>query len=69
MKTVLQFIFWFVVALIALFLAVVLGERGAWYLAWVLGTVMIVLISVSATVMLESQEEASAAKGDRHKRR
>ncbi|WP_423822653.1 hypothetical protein V5738_01620 [Salinisphaera sp. SPP-AMP-43] len=57
MKAVAQFVFWFVVALIALFLAIVLGERGAWYLAWVLGTVMIILIAVAGTVMLDVRYE------------
>jgi uncharacterized membrane protein YczE len=60
MKVVLQFIFWFVVALIGLFLAIVLAERGAWYFAWVLGTVMIVLIAVAGTVMLDAQHEEGA---------
>ncbi|WP_204353735.1 hypothetical protein [Salinisphaera orenii] len=55
MKTALLFIFWFVVALIALFIAILLGERGAWYFAWVLGTMMIVLIAVAGTVVLDAQ--------------
>ncbi|MGB7757637.1 hypothetical protein ACS8Y6_00845 [Salinisphaera sp. RV14] len=57
MKTVLQLIFWLLVAFVALFLAIVLGERGAWYLAWVLGTVMIILIAVAGTVMLDARYE------------
>ena len=57
MKGALRFIFWFIVALIALFLAILLGQRGSWYFAWVVGTVMIVLISVAGTVLLDAQEE------------
>lgn len=57
MKTILQFLFWFFVALVALFLAIVLGDRGAWYLAWVLGTVMIILIAVAGTVMIDARYE------------
>lgn len=57
MKGVLRFVFWFIVALIALFLAILLGERGSWYFAWVVGTIMIVLISVAGTVLLDTQEE------------
>ena len=63
MKGFLRFVFWFIVALIALFLAILLGERGSWYFGWVVGTVMIVLISVAGTVMLEAQEERGASAG------
>ena len=55
MKNVLLFAFWLVVGLIALFLAIVLGDSGAWYLAWVLGTVMMILIAVTGTVILEAE--------------
>jgi len=51
---ILQFIFYFILALVALFLAIVLGESGAWYFAWVLGTAMIVLIAVAGTTILEA---------------
>ena len=57
MKGVLLFIFWFLVALIALFIAILLGEDGSWYLAWVMGTVMIVLIAVASTIRLDTEEE------------
>lgn len=57
MKTFLQFTFWFVLGLLALFLAILLGERGSWYFAWVLGTSMIVLIAVAGTVLLDTQEK------------
>lgn len=65
MKGFLKFIFWFVVALVALFLAILLGERGSWYFGWVIGTVMIVLIAVAGTVMLDAQEE-NAEPGSGH---
>lgn len=55
MKNILLFVFWLVVGLIALFLAIVLGEAGAWYLAWVLGTVMMMLIAATGTVILEAE--------------
>ncbi|ROO27268.1 hypothetical protein SAOR_08890 [Salinisphaera orenii MK-B5] len=57
MKNVLLFAFWFLVGLIALFLAIVLGDSGAWYLAWVLGTVMMILIAVTGTVILEVDDQ------------
>ena len=57
MKNILLFAFWFVVGLVALFLAIVLGESGAWYLAWVLGTVMMMLIAATGTVILEVDDK------------
>ncbi|MES1940397.1 hypothetical protein T5B8_09144 [Salinisphaera sp. T5B8] len=57
MKNILLFVFWFAVGLIALFLAIVLGDSGAWYLAWVLGTVMMILIAAAGTVVLEVDDE------------
>ncbi|ROO37626.1 hypothetical protein [Salinisphaera orenii] len=57
MKNILLFAFWFLVGLITLFLAIVLGEAGAWYLAWVLGTVMMILIAATGTVILEVDDE------------
>ncbi|HYW93799.1 MAG TPA: hypothetical protein VFA95_15285 [Gammaproteobacteria bacterium] len=56
MKTAVQFGFWFVLALVALLLAILLGERASWYFAWVIGTLMIVLIAVAGTVMLDAQD-------------
>ena len=35
----------------------VLGDNGPWYFAWLVGTVMIVLISAAGAVMLDTQEE------------
>jgi len=57
MKGIWRFLFWLIVSLIALFLAILLGDRGSWYFAWVMGTVMIILISVAGTVLLDAQEE------------
>ena len=56
-KNVLLFLFYFVVALIALFLVIILGERGSWYFSWVLGTMMIVLIGAFGAALLDAQEE------------
>jgi len=44
---------------LALLLAVVAGDYGPWYFAWLVGSTMIVLISVSGAVLFETQEEAS----------
>lgn len=59
MKGFLLFVFWLLVGLIALFLAIVLGDSGEWYLAWVLGTVMMILIAAAGTVILEVDEDES----------
>lgn len=56
MKVAVQFVIWFVIGLISLFLAILLGQRGSWYLAWVLGTAMIVLIAVAGTILLDAQD-------------
>lgn len=57
MKNALLFSFWLIVAMVTLFLAIVLGELGAWYFSWVLGTSMIVLVAVAGTVMLDARED------------
>jgi predicted outer membrane lipoprotein len=44
------------VVALALFIAVVCGGYAPWYFAWLVGTTMIVLISVSGAVLLETQE-------------
>lgn len=57
MKQILLFIFWLCIAMVAIALTIVLGERGAWYFAWVLGTVMIVLIAATGTAMIDARHE------------
>jgi len=52
--------FYFIIALVALFLVILLGEQGAWYFAWLLGTVMIVLISAAGGALLDTQDKESA---------
>jgi predicted outer membrane lipoprotein len=44
---------------LAIALAVVAGDYGPWYFAWVVGTVMIVLISVAGAVLFDTQEASS----------
>lgn len=55
MKTAIKFIVLMGIALLAIVLAVILGETGAWYFAWLLGTVVIVLVSAAGGVMLDAQ--------------
>jgi cyd operon protein YbgT len=49
---------------LALFIAVLCGGYAPWYFAWLVGTVMIVLISVSGAVMFETQEAAQEPRPD-----
>ncbi|MDD2877009.1 MAG: hypothetical protein PHT60_05385 [Acidiphilium sp.] len=46
---------------LGLLLAVVAGDYAPWYFAWLVGTTMIILISVSGAVLLETQEAAGNA--------
>ncbi|AFC85984.1 hypothetical protein [Frateuria aurantia] len=55
MKTAIKFVVLMGIALLAIVLAVILGETGAWYFAWLLGTVVIVLVSAAGGVMLDAQ--------------
>jgi predicted outer membrane lipoprotein len=45
-----------VVLALGISLAVVAGDYGPWYFAWLVGTVMIVLISVAGAVLYDTQE-------------
>lgn len=60
MKTFLHFVLFMLIALITIVLAVVLGEFGAWYFAWLVGTGMIVLVTAAGGVMLDTQDEHAA---------
>ena len=48
---------WLLVALLALAGAGILGYWAPWYFAWVVGTVMIVLISAAGGALLDTQQE------------
>ncbi|GEM_PF-3209659 len=49
-------------ALLVLFLAIVLGDRAPWYLAWVLGTGTIVLVAAAGGAMYDAQQEEAASR-------
>ena len=57
MKTFIQFTIFMVIAALAIVLAVILGDRGAWYFAWLIGTVMIVMIAAAGGALLDAQDE------------
>lgn len=64
MKTFLLFVLFMLIALIVIVLAVLLGESGAWYFAWLVGTGMIVLVTAAGGSMLDAQEEHAAQLAD-----
>ncbi len=66
--------FWKLVGLaltgvLCLSIAVVASDSGPWYFAWMLGTMMIILIAVAGGVLFETQfaekEMAGSSKGGR----
>lgn len=71
MRTFLHFLLFMVVAAAVIVLAAILGDIGAWYFAWLVGTTMIVLISAAGAALLDAQEEHAAdtlAASGRHNR-
>lgn len=60
MKTFLWFLLFMVLAFVVILLAVMLGDLGAWYFAWLIGTVMIVLVAATGAALLDAQEEHAA---------
>ncbi|MGE4372146.1 MAG: hypothetical protein AB7E29_04455 [Xanthobacter sp.] len=47
-----------VITVIAILLAVILGDYGPWYLSWLLGTGFMILVAVCAGVLFEAQDDA-----------
>jgi len=62
MSILVRFLIYMLIGILVIFLAAVLGDNGPWYFAWLVGTVMIVLISASGAVLFDTQEEQRAAK-------
>ncbi|MGA7540856.1 MAG: hypothetical protein WBW93_19035 [Steroidobacteraceae bacterium] len=57
MRTFLYFLLFMVIAAAVIILAAILGDVGAWYFAWLVGTTMIVLVSAAGAALLDAQEE------------
>jgi hypothetical protein len=49
---------------LALVVAVLAGDYGPWYFAWLVGTTMIILISAAGAVMFDAQETSSSNKSE-----
>ena len=52
-----KILLYFVISLWLIFLGVILGDYGPWYFAWLVGTVMIVLISAAGGALMDTQLE------------
>jgi predicted outer membrane lipoprotein len=63
MKRAVIFALLMLLALLVIFLAILLGDHGPWYFAWLLGTATIVLVSAAGGAMFDTQEEHSNARG------
>jgi predicted outer membrane lipoprotein len=61
MRTFLYFLLFMVIAAAVIILAAILGDVGAWYFAWLVGTTMIVLVSAAGAALLDAQEEHDIA--------
>ena len=60
MRTLMQFVVYMVIALIAIVLGVILGDYAPWYFAWLVGTVMLVLVAATGCAWMEAQDEEAA---------
>lgn len=58
MSTAVRFLLYSVIAGLVILIAIILGDYGPWYFAWLLGTVMLVLVSAAGGALLDTQEEA-----------
>jgi hypothetical protein len=60
MKTFLHFVALLAGAVLAIVIGVIVGDYGAWYFSWVVGTIMIVLVAAAGGVLLDTQENEGA---------
>ena len=57
MRSFLYFVLFLLIAIVITVLAAILGDEGAWYFAWLIGTTMIVLVSAAGGAMMDAHEE------------
>lgn len=60
MRILRHFLLFMVAAVVAIVLGVVVGDYGAWYFSWLIGTATIVLFAVAGGVLFDTQEKESA---------
>ncbi len=58
MNTLARFLISFFLTSCVILIAVILGDYGAWYFSWLLGTGFMLLVAVSGAVLLDAQDEA-----------
>lgn len=63
-KILLHFMGLGLVLVVALLVAVFVGDQGPWYFAWMVGTVMIVLISVAGAILFDTQSGPNDSEGE-----
>ncbi len=56
MKILTWFLLFFVLAMIVIALAIVLGDAAPWYFAWIIGTGFLILTTAAAGILLDKQE-------------
>ncbi|HLR30650.1 MAG TPA: hypothetical protein VK082_08730 [Paenalcaligenes sp.] len=56
MSTFSRVVILFILAVITILIAIILGDYGPWYLAWLLGTGFMVLVAAMGGVLFEDQE-------------
>lgn len=66
MKTLLQFLLFMAMAIVVIGIAILLGDKGAWYFAWLVGTAMIVLVAAAGGVLLDTQDDQAGPKVKRN---
>ncbi len=57
MKVLGYFLLFFVLAMILIVLAIILGDAAPWYFAWVIGTGLLILTSAAAGFLFDTQED------------
>lgn len=61
MRSFIKFIALAAILALALFIAVIAGDDGPWYFAWLVGTTMIILIAAAGAVLMETQTGSGKA--------
>ncbi|HUX81325.1 MAG: hypothetical protein PF483_06750 [Halothiobacillus sp.] len=57
MKVIGYFLLFFVLAMLLIALAIILGDAAPWYFAWIIGTGLLILTSAAAGFLYDTQNE------------
>lgn len=58
---IVRYIIAMTITILAVVIAVMIGENGHWYMAWVLGTGFMILVAATGAVLLEQQDRDKSA--------